>query len=228
VRAHADALVVDREVDDATAELEEALARVAVALVLLHSIFDRLLGEVVLEFEGGDRQAVDEQSQVEGELGFVTTVAELSRHAEAVRGEAFDGPRVAWRGRAVEEVDVVGAVLDPFTQHVDHAALADLALQASQKLAACRPIGPEAQRLDERLLRREKETAELNEVDAVLAVVLRGVTKDPAGATGDRGRGLCRDVLRREHVRAPGHGADDEFLEAFLAGIGGHQELPIK
>ena len=70
--------------DDAAPELEEALVRVAVALVLLNGVRHRLLGEAVLQLEGGDRQAVDEQGQVERELRLVTAVAELAGDAEAV------------------------------------------------------------------------------------------------------------------------------------------------
>jgi len=51
-------------VHHAAAELEQALARVAVALVLLDGVLDRLLGEAVLQLEGGDGQAVDKQAQV--------------------------------------------------------------------------------------------------------------------------------------------------------------------
>jgi hypothetical protein len=50
-------------VHDAAAELEQPLARVAVALVLLDGVLDGLLGEAVLQLEGGDGQAVDEQAR---------------------------------------------------------------------------------------------------------------------------------------------------------------------
>ncbi len=60
-------LVVHGEVHQAAAELEEQLARVAVALVLLDGVLDRLLGEAVLQLEGGDRQAVDEERQIQRE-----------------------------------------------------------------------------------------------------------------------------------------------------------------
>lgn len=63
--AETDLLVVEGEVNDAAAELEERLARVTVALVLLDGVVDGLLGERVLQLEGGDGQAVDEQDQVE-------------------------------------------------------------------------------------------------------------------------------------------------------------------
>ena len=51
-------------------------------------------------------------------------------------GEPLRRLGVARRRRAVEQVDVVRAVLHAASQHVDDAALADLALQASQELLA--------------------------------------------------------------------------------------------
>ena len=65
VRAEMDLVLIHREVGHAAAELEELLARIAVPLVLLHGIAHRLLGEAVLELEGEDGKAVDEESDVE-------------------------------------------------------------------------------------------------------------------------------------------------------------------
>jgi hypothetical protein len=45
---------------------------------LLNGVTDVLAGEVVLEFEGGHRQAVDEQGQIEGAAGLVAAVGELA------------------------------------------------------------------------------------------------------------------------------------------------------
>ena len=84
VRAEAHLVVVHGEVHHAAAELEELLARVAVALVLLDGVLDRLFGEAVLQLKGGDRQAVDEEAQVEGELRLVAAVAKLAGDAETV------------------------------------------------------------------------------------------------------------------------------------------------
>ena len=53
-------MVVDGEVGQTAAKLEELLAGVSVALVLLDGVSHRLLRQAVLELEGGDRQAVDE------------------------------------------------------------------------------------------------------------------------------------------------------------------------
>jgi hypothetical protein len=66
--AHLDRLVVDGEVDEAAFELEKEVAGVAVGLVLLDGVGDGLLGEAVLELEGGDGEAVDEEGEVEREL----------------------------------------------------------------------------------------------------------------------------------------------------------------
>ena len=57
--------VIHREMHHAPAEFEQFFARVAVALVLLDSVGDGLLGQAVLQFEGRDRQPVDEQRQIE-------------------------------------------------------------------------------------------------------------------------------------------------------------------
>ena len=53
-------LFVHREVNGAPADVEQVLTVVAGRLVLLDGVMDRLLGEVVLELEGCDGQAVDE------------------------------------------------------------------------------------------------------------------------------------------------------------------------
>ena len=52
-------MVVDREMYDAASELEQVLTRVAVALVLLDCVLDRLLGQAVLQLEGSDRQSLN-------------------------------------------------------------------------------------------------------------------------------------------------------------------------
>ena len=119
LRAEAHLLVVHGEVDHAAAELEEQLAWVAVALVLLDGILDRLLGQAVLQLEGGDRQAVDEQPEVERQLRLVAAVAELPGDAEAVGCVALLRGDVARGRRAVEEVEIVWSVLDAVAQHVD-------------------------------------------------------------------------------------------------------------
>ena len=55
-------------------------------LVLLDCVIDLLLGEIVLELEGQDGEAVDEQHEVQGELWVPGAVVDLPGHGEAVLG----------------------------------------------------------------------------------------------------------------------------------------------
>ena len=143
--AEAHLVVVDCEVYEAASELEQLLTRVAVALVLLDSVLHRLLGEAVLELEGGDRQAVDEEAQVEGKLGVVAAVPKLSRNAESVQRVQVLRPLVFGGRGAVEEVESVGPVLDTVAQHVYGAALADLTPEASEERPSRRAVLVEAE-----------------------------------------------------------------------------------
>jgi len=112
VRAHAHFLVIHGKVHHTAPELEEQLARIAVALVLLHGILHRLLGEAVLEFEGGYGQPVDEEAEIERELRLIAAVAQLPCDAEDVGGKARRGLRIAGRGGAVEQVHRQRSMLD--------------------------------------------------------------------------------------------------------------------
>ena len=64
--------------------------------LVLDGIFDRLLGETVLQLEGKHREAIDEETEVERALRLVAAVAKLARDAEAVGGIALGSFRVAW------------------------------------------------------------------------------------------------------------------------------------
>jgi hypothetical protein len=87
-------MVIDRKVRDASAELEQFLAGISVALVLLDRVLDGLLGQAVLQLECRDRQTVDEQGQVE-RVGSGFAVAQLSGHREPVLRETLGCLRVA-------------------------------------------------------------------------------------------------------------------------------------
>ena len=183
-------VVIHGEVRHRATELEQLLAGGAVALVLLHGVLDRLLGEAVLQLEGCHRQAVDEQAEVERPQSLVVAVAELARDREAVLRVAFSGGGVAGRRCAVEKFDVMRPVLDPLAQHVDDAALADLALEASQELPARGAIVFQAQALEGIRLRLDEEGEKLRQIDRILAVVVVGAPQiqpvPPAAAPPSR------------------------------------------
>ena len=104
-------VVVDSEVGRAAAEPEHGLVGVAVPFVLFDRVGGRLFGEAAFELEGGDRQPVDEEAEVERELGVVAAVVELPGHAEAVLLVEPVGCGVVRGGAAVEEVEAVFAVV---------------------------------------------------------------------------------------------------------------------
>ena len=211
---------VHGEVRDAATELEELLPRVAVALVLLDCVLDGLFGQVVLQLECGDRQAVDEEAEVEGIPCFITAVAELARDAEPVESIAFGGFHVPRRGGAVKEVDVVRAVLEPVAQHVDGAAPGDLALEPGEELAPGWIVAVEFERFGDIRLRRTQEEGELCEVDTVLAVVVSGTAADVScTAVGGCVVGYRAAALLRVAGCTGQCGADQAF-EALFGGVG--------
>ena len=224
MRAEPHLVVVHREMRQAASQLEELLAWVAVALVLLHGVVHRLLGQAVLQLEGGDRQAVDEQAQVQGKLGLVAAVAQLPGDAEAVLPIEDLGSLVPRRRRAVEQVDLVRPALDPLAQHVDAAALGDLALQAGQESAPRRAVLAQAQRFRDLGLRGAEECRKLRQVDAVLPVIVlrsRRRSSPPRSLTAARApRPPPADRRAARQRRA------DEALEPSLAGVGGRSNRP--
>lgn len=57
------------------AKQKKLLARITVLTVLLNCILHRLFGQAVLEFKGGNRQAIDKKVQIERPSCFVGAVA---------------------------------------------------------------------------------------------------------------------------------------------------------
>ena len=86
----------------AAPELKQLFARVAVAAVLLHRVFDRLLGQAVFQFKRGDGQTIDELAQVQRPARFVRAVTQLARDAETIFCKQRCRRRVARRWRAVK------------------------------------------------------------------------------------------------------------------------------
>ena len=203
-------LVVQGEVRQAPAEAEDQLARVAVPLVLLDGVVERLLGDVVLQLERGDGQPVDERRQVEGECGLAGAVTQLPGDAEPVPGEQLGGALVPGRRGRVEEVEVVGAVLHAGPQHVHDAVLGDLALQPGQERLPGGGVSGQTEGLDERGLGRLDERGELDQVDGVGPVEVVRLALDPPSAVGRRhlcdDEGLQTPFIELADHRRPLHG----------------------
>jgi hypothetical protein len=187
---------------------------------------DGLLGEAVLQLEGGDGQAVDEQAEVERAARLVHAVGELAGDRETILGVQRLGLEIARRRRTVEKVEVAsGVVLDSLAQHVDDAALADLAGQTLEELQAVDVPGvirvADRQPFERSRLGDAQEGEELRRVERMRAVVVAGAAGGVAAATV--GRWPFGDAVRErgKTVRA-GHVSHDQRFEAFLAGVGGH------
>ena len=176
-------------------------------------VVEGLLREAVLELEGEDGQPVDEEPDVQRALSVVPAVAELAGDAELVLAEAPLGRLVLGRGRAVEEVEVVGAVLHAVAEDVDGAVFGDLALEAGEELAAGGTVFVEAEGGGGVGLGGVEEGAELDEVDAVLAVVVVVVAGGPAYAAV--GAGWFADGAAGGGIAGvAGEGLADEAFEA--------------
>jgi hypothetical protein len=113
-------------------------------------------------------------------------------------------------------------VADALAQHLHHASLADLLLQASQELPACGPIHADLHGFGHGGLGSFEKALQLHQIEAEVAVVVARIPQQPTGTTTHRhscGGGL---VGRFQQVGAPGHGSGDQRFQALLAGIGGH------
>ena len=97
------------------------------------------------------------------------------------------------------------------SQHVDGATLGDLALQAGEELAACRAVHLQRQRLRRLRLGGTQEGCELDQIDAVLSVVVVWVPTAPAAATVALGRLAHGAFLRRVAGVSSQGGADQPF-----------------
>ena len=217
--------LVGGEVRHATAKRKEPLARVAVAPVLQHRVGHGLLGQVVLQLEGEDRQPVDEQPQVERPLRLAAAVAELAGDGKAVLLEPCLRRPVAGRRRAIEQVQAPRAVLDAAAQHVDGAALGDFVLQPGQEAQPHGTVLPQLERLGRRRLCVPQKGGELHQVYAVLAVVVVEVARAPTRRAVP-GLRLADGPLRRRVARLPGQPDADQPLQPPLRSIGNAAHPP--
>ena len=194
---------------------------VAILLILKDRVVHRLLREAVLQLEGEHRQPVDEQPDVQRPLRLVPAIAKLPGDGETVLLEPFPRLRVMSRGRAVEQVEVQRSVLDTVAQHLDRAALGDLALQPSQERPPSRTVFGERQRLGGLGLGATQEGRELHQIDAVLAVVVVEVAAAPPHSTVS-GRRIGHGALGRRIARMPGQSRADQPFQPAFRGVRSH------
>src|SRR2546430_9625247 len=85
VRGHIDKLWINREMGQAAPKGKERFARIAIRAVLLNSILHVLSRERVLEFGGEDRQAIEEEHEIQALVVFLPG-GQLANFAEAIPG----------------------------------------------------------------------------------------------------------------------------------------------
>ena len=112
-------------------------------------------------------------------------------------------------------------VPDAVAQHVDGATLVNLTLQPGQELAPRWTVLGQPQRFRNLRLGGSQEGGELNQVQAVLAVVVMEASAAPAHAAVARRR--YRRGPRHERLAGmPGQRRTDEAFEPPFGGVGGH------
>src|SRR5690606_38051723 len=101
-------------------------------------------------------------------------------------------------------------------------AFRDLTLEARQELAPCRSLLTEVECIGYIRLCFAKESRKLDEVDAILTIVVSGVAAEPAGAVG--GRSHADGISRRTSWIAgrTGQCRADQSLKASFGSVGGH------
>ena len=132
---HRDGIRVDGEMHQ-RAPTERDIPRIAVVAVLLDRLLDVLAGEMVLKLRRCDRDAVQEQAEVD-RLVRVGIERELSRDRQPVCVIVSDQLRRNTEcGFAVREANLDVLIADPVAYHVHGAALVDLLCEPLHKLSA--------------------------------------------------------------------------------------------
>ena len=122
---HGDEVGVDGEVNDGAAQVGVFHA-VAVLAVLRHGVLDVLTGKRVLQFGGGDEDAVEEQADIDGVV-VSGRVPQLAGHGEAVGGVTLgEGLVHARGGLEVRELDGDALVFHAVAQAGDGASGLDV------------------------------------------------------------------------------------------------------
>ena len=167
--------IVHRKVNHAARELEQELLGAAIMLILIDRVIHVLFGELVFQLEGDHRQAIDENAQVQRQLGCVGGEVQLARDAEYVLGMQLRGGGVVHAGRHVEQHKAGRVDLYAPAQHIDDAALGDLIAHTGEKLRTLERLGFQLQLFHGVRLRVLQKAEEAHGVQGVFHVVVMAV-----------------------------------------------------
>lgn len=170
--AELDPGIVNGKMHHAALELEQQLPWVTVSLVLLNGIVHILLGQLIFQLKGDDRQAVDEDAHIQRQPGGIRGILKLPGHAENVPFKERLRFCIVFRGCQVEHDEVCWVNLDTIAQHINNATLRQLTLQPVQELLFL-DVGLEYAQLLQRLrLRILQETEQACLVNRIFSVVV--------------------------------------------------------
>ena len=137
----------------ATRELEQQLLRIAIMLILIDSVIHILLGQLILQFKGDDRQTVDKHAKIQRQLCFVRRKMQLPGYAENVLCIQFSRSRIVDTGRHIEHDEAGRICLDALAQHINNAAFGNLIAHPGQELCLFLRIGFQLQLINSIRLR---------------------------------------------------------------------------
>lgn len=132
--AHANFLVIHRQVHHTSAELKKQFLWITIPTVLLHSVVNCLLCQSILQFKGHDWQAVYKDAEVKRQLCLIFAIPQLACHAKNVSCMQSGSLLVTWRRHAKIHLKTDCPVLDSVAKYVDDTALGNLALKPMKKL----------------------------------------------------------------------------------------------
>ena len=171
---HVDQFRIDGEMRKATAICKERLPRVAVGLVLADRVLDLLAGQRIFELGGENRDAVQEQHEIEALL-VLRAVAQLPHDGEQVAGmqslRLFIEPA---RRTEIGELEFDPGIPDAVAQYVERAAPLDLRRKAPDKPLPDRGAIVLAEPSPFLRLRREQEIHDIARYQAQCPVVVLG------------------------------------------------------
>ena len=144
-------------------------------LILIDRVIHVLFGELVFQLEGNHRQTVDENAQVQRQLGCVGGEVQLARDAEYVLGMQLRGGGVVHAGRHVEQHKAGRVDLYAPAQHIDDAALGDLIAHTGEKLRTLERLGFQLQLFHGVRLRVLQKAEEAHGVQGIFHAVVMAV-----------------------------------------------------
>jgi hypothetical protein len=177
---------IDGEVGDHAAR-EDQFGGVPVGAVLLLGVLHALAGEGVLQLGGGERDAVEEEGEVEAValVCLLRRVLQLPDDSEAVRPVVVQDRLGGDEGRLeVREPDPHAVVLHPLPEHIQHAIGRDRLIHAFGE-PGLSGVGIPAIEVDQLVpvvgLSLADELEELGGIQAEVRLVVAVVAERPAG-----------------------------------------------